>query len=74
MIQNNTFCVCDKEKTSSKKFNIVNGLHQGTVNSPILFNIFINDLLCKMDNIIAFADDVMIYHSDNTIEKINANL
>ena len=27
-----------------------------------------------MDNIIPFADEVIIYHSDNTIEKINANL
>ena len=74
MIQNKTFCVCNKDKTSSKKFIIVNRLQQGTVNTPILFKIFINHLLCKMDNTIAFADDVIIYHSDNTIEKSNANL
>lgn len=59
---------------SRKEFNLTNGLQQGTVNAPILFNLFILDLLNKIDNIIAFADDIVIYHSDKTIDDINRNL
>lgn len=31
-------------------------------------------MLHKIDNIIAFADDVVIYHSDSSITNINTNL
>ena len=63
--------------TSSKEFSIENGLQQGTVNSPLLFCIYNNDLL-NLFNLntsthkrsIAFADDLIIYvigHKTKTI-------
>lgn len=74
MLNLKSFVVSNKNQNSTKKFTIVNGLQQGTVNSPILFNLFIYDLLEKIDNIIGFADDIIIYHPDNKISTINSNL
>lgn len=67
MLNNKCFRVSDGITMSSKKFVIVNGLQQGTVNAPILFNIYIHELLNKIENIIG-------YHSDQTVEKINEKL
>lgn len=44
------------------------------VNSPVLFNLFIFKVLNKIENIIFFANDIIIYHADNTIENINQNV
>ena len=74
MLNNKCFQVYDGKSISSRKFLIVNGLQQGTVNAPILFNLYIHDLLNKIENIIGFADDIVIYHSDDKIEKINEKL
>lgn len=74
MLNNKSFIVCNKKERSRKKFIIVNGLQQGTVNSPILFNIFIFELLQSIRNIIGFADDIIVYHADDKIDKINENL
>ena len=74
MISNKSFKVFHKNSHSYRSFTIKNGLQQGTVNSPLLFNLFLLDLVHKTDNIISFADDIIIYHPDKTIENINANL
>lgn len=74
MINDKIFIVSHQNHKSKKSFRIINGLQQGTVNSPILFNLFLLDLLNKIENIIAFADDIIIYQAENTIEKINKNL
>ena len=52
----------------------MNGLQQGTVNAPVLFNLYILDLIKNTKNIIAFADDIVIYHADKSIYNINNNL
>lgn len=69
MICKRSFITAAGELTSSKEFSLRNGLQQGTVNSPILFNIFTCNVL-KLFNpnaeypiqSIAFADDLIIYH------------
>ena len=53
---------------------MVNGLKQGTVNSTILFNLFVMDLLEENDNMIAFVDDLILFHSDDKIQNINNEL
>ena len=52
----------------------MNGLQQGTVNAPVFSNLHILDLIKNTKNIIAFADDLVIYHADKSIYNINNNL
>lgn len=81
MICNRTFITSIGETTSSTEFPLRNGLQQGTVNSPILFNIFTSNVL-KLFNptteypihSIAFADDLIIYHADKWPSRIQDKL
>lgn len=60
-------CVQVNDAKSSFE-NIICGIPQGTVLGPILFNLYINDLLEieTEGTIIAFADDTAIYYEDQT--------
>ena len=70
MIEGRSFVVTDNTEEQSLRFYLKNGLQQGTINSPILFNIYTSDLL-KCFNLnsepnkkaLAFADDLIIYVS-----------
>lgn len=70
MIKNKKFIINFNGICSKKTFLINEGLQQGTVCSPILFNIFTANLLKKLSNSLAFADDILLYHSSNKIENI----
>ncbi|CAK9832685.1 RNA-directed DNA polymerase from mobile element jockey [Anthophora retusa] len=81
MLHEKKFYVAHGQHKSSKTFKIDNGLQQGTVNSPVLFNIFISDMLRlyglnnndhKMG--IAFADDLLIYIRHNKVSKLQVQL
>ncbi|CAL7937382.1 unnamed protein product [Xylocopa violacea] len=81
MLHDKKFYVTNGQHTSSRAFGIENGLQQGTVNSPVLFNIFISDLLRLYgvnngDNkmTIAFADDLLIYIRHNKVSKLQIQL
>ena len=81
MVSGKSFRTWDGLGLSTTEFRIREGLQQGTVNSPILFNIFLSDLP-KMFNfnenngagLIAYADDVVVYVSGNRVEPIQNRL
>ena len=81
MITNRTFLMTEGSHTSNKEFTIKNGLQQGTVNSPLLFNIYNSDILNLFDmnksthkRSIAFADDLIIYVTGRKTKTINTDL
>lgn len=81
MLRGKKFLVINGKGDASSIFELKDGLQQGAVNSPILFNIFIYDLLTLFginDNPkikgIAFADDIIIYMSNPDLETLRIGL
>ena len=68
MLSDKRLVVCNKTMMSSKTFQMEHDVQQGTVNAHILFSSYVHDLLIKIENIIGFADDIVIYHSGNKID------
>lgn len=77
MLHGKKFLTCDGHLCSSKSFLVTNGLQQGTVNSPMLFNLYTCDLLALFGlnsdankKAIAFADDLLIYAYDRKVSTV----
>lgn len=80
-ISNNTFKTWDDTNFSSIIFIILEGLHQETVNSPVLRSIYPYDSLNLFDldadkyiGSIVFADDVKIYFAGTRPTSIKDKL
>jgi hypothetical protein len=83
MIEHRCFTMSVNGYKSDQIFGIKNGLQQGTVCSPILFIIYINDLLKKLNTMpnnfckkysLAFADDLTIYVAGRKLSDIENEL
>lgn len=83
MIHGKSFIITDSINLSTVTFTVEEGLQQGTVNSPLLFNIFTADVL-KLTGLneinseshaIGFADDLVVYaaHRDTRTMQIHLN-
>lgn len=81
MVNGKSFVIWDGNETTEKIFHIKDGLQQGTITSPILFNIFNADILNmyemnsdKDTHSIAFADDLIVYIAGKKTIDINKKL
>jgi hypothetical protein len=80
MVNENNFILVYGENEISKSFKIENGLMQGTINSPILFCLYVSQLLELLEITngpkysIAYADDVVIYAAGEKITHIQEDL
>lgn len=78
MISNKKFILTDGTY-NSKIFKITEGLQQGTVNSPVLFNIFSANIIDlnttnSRTHSIAFANDLIVYVADRHPKVIEEKL
>lgn len=66
---------------NSKIYTLENGLQQGAVSSPLLFNVFLSDILRMYEincspllRAIGFADDLVVYNSNKNVESAKMEL
>ena len=81
MIEGRTFVIADKGSESSIVFKVGQGIQQGTVTSPILYNLYASDILkknglnnSKGTNALAFADDLIVYTAGSKVYEIKDKL
>ena len=81
MIEDRSFTTTDQGTESSLAFKLKNGLQQGTVSAPILFNLYISDILnlynlnsLKNKSALAFADDLIVYVKGKKPSEIEKQL
>ena len=56
---------------------MANGTRQGSVISPVLFNIMINDIFCRVGNgfgVSLFADDGAIWKRGRNLDRVHKQL
>ena len=54
--------------TTSDKFAQVSGVPQGSVMGPLMFNIFLNDIVQEIDlKCLLYADDVKMFHESRQV-------
>lgn len=61
----------------SSKEKVVNGTPQGSVISPVLFNVMINDIFCKLEGsfgLSLFADDGAVWKRERNLRYIYKQL
>lgn len=81
MISNRVLITASGETYSTKTYKLYNGLQQGSVNAPILFNIYLSEMLDLFEintpegpQAIAFADDIIVYVGNSWVSRIQSKL
>jgi len=64
MINNRSFTPTTENGKRRKLQRFKNGVPKGSILSPLLFNLYISDLLNTVSTKYAYADDLAIMHAD----------
>ena len=74
LIQNRSFTLTNGESKKSKLRRLKNGVPQGLVLAPLLFNIYTNDLPSMISRKFAYADDLALLHSSGNWKDLEGTL
>ena len=74
-LSSRTQAVCIGNELSSHK-NVLSGVQQGSVLGPVLFILYINDLVSSVQfsQVMMYADDTVIYYSSPQLSEIELKL
>jgi len=74
LIANRSFTLTTGSNKRSKLRRLVNGVPQGSVRIPLLFNIYTSDLPITVSRKYAYADDLAIMHDDRDWQVVEGVL
>jgi len=74
MFSSRSFTLTTGNGISSRLRRLKNGVPQGSVLAPLLFNIHIEDLLTTVSKTYAYADDLAIMHADGDWQAVEVVL
>jgi len=74
MIGNRSFTLTTGNGRRSRLRRLKNGVPQGSVLAPLLFNIYISDLPTTVSRKHAYADDLAIIHADGDWQAVEGVL
>jgi len=74
MLSDRKFVIAMGQTITERIFKMKNGLPQGTITAPTLYNIFTHDILLGIDNALAFADDIIIYSNKSKMKDIQLEI
>ena len=74
LVRNRSFTLTTGESKQSRLRRLKNGVPQGSVLAPLLFNIYTYDLPCMISRKLAYADDLALLHSSGNWKDLDGTL
>ena len=74
LVQNRSFTLTTGDGKQSRLCHLKNGIPQGSVLAPLLFNIYTYDLTSMISSKFAYADDLALLHSSGNWKDVEGTL
>ena len=74
LVQNRSFTLTTSDSKQSRLRHVKNGIPQGSVLAPLLFNIYTYDLPSMISRKFAYADDLALLHSSGNWKDLEGTL
>ena len=74
LVQNRSFTLTTGDSKPSRLRRLKNGVPQGSISAPLLFNIYIYDLFFITSKKYAYADDLALLHSSGDWKVLERTL